>query len=187
MLAIYLTLAPMGGNLEGVRAASFAYFGKEPQAAQRRRSRVAGRHPAIARAPPARPRLGQRHAAARDRVLARGLEHGIIDRALSDMAASRTVPDRRLALPMHAPHLSAWLAGQSPGATVPTTLRFELQAALAQLASEERGQFADKAQIAMVVIDNRTGGVVAWLGGSDFSAAPARSIWCAPAARPARR
>ena len=26
----YLTLAPFGGNLEGVRAASLAYFGKEP-------------------------------------------------------------------------------------------------------------------------------------------------------------
>ena len=31
ILAIYLTLAPMGGNLEGVRSASFAYFGKEPR------------------------------------------------------------------------------------------------------------------------------------------------------------
>ena len=31
VMAIYLTLAPMGGNLEGVRAASFAYFGKEPK------------------------------------------------------------------------------------------------------------------------------------------------------------
>jgi penicillin-binding protein 1C len=31
ILALYLTLAPYGGNLEGVRAASFAYFGKEPR------------------------------------------------------------------------------------------------------------------------------------------------------------
>ena len=31
ILGLYLTLAPMGGNLEGVRAASLAYFGKEPQ------------------------------------------------------------------------------------------------------------------------------------------------------------
>ncbi|MBC7668993.1 MAG: transglycosylase domain-containing protein, partial [Gemmatimonadaceae bacterium] len=29
-LALYLTLAPYGGNLEGVRAASLAYFGHEP-------------------------------------------------------------------------------------------------------------------------------------------------------------
>ena len=33
ILAWYLTLAPYGGNLEGVRAASLAYFGKEPRQA----------------------------------------------------------------------------------------------------------------------------------------------------------
>ncbi|WP_444667603.1 transglycosylase domain-containing protein [Cereibacter changlensis] len=30
ILSLYLLLAPFGGNLEGVRAASIAYFGKEP-------------------------------------------------------------------------------------------------------------------------------------------------------------
>ena len=78
------------------------------------------------------------------------------------------MPARRLGMPMNAPHLSTWLAGQSPGAIVPTTIRFELQSALSQLVDDERGQLADKAQIALVAIDNRTGDVVAWLGGSDF-------------------
>src|SRR5690606_10265298 len=31
ILTLYLTLAPYGGNIEGVRAASLAYFGKEPK------------------------------------------------------------------------------------------------------------------------------------------------------------
>src|SRR5262249_15949388 len=31
ILNLYLTLAPYGGNLEGIRAASIAYFGKEPK------------------------------------------------------------------------------------------------------------------------------------------------------------
>ena len=31
ILSLYLTLAPYGGNLEGIRAASLAYFGKEPR------------------------------------------------------------------------------------------------------------------------------------------------------------
>ena len=31
ILGLYLTLAPYGGNLEGIRAASLAYFGKEPR------------------------------------------------------------------------------------------------------------------------------------------------------------
>jgi penicillin-binding protein 1C len=167
VLAIYLTLAPMGGNLEGVRAASFAYFGKEPRQLS---AAEAALLVAIPQSPERRrpERAGKSAQAARDRVLVRGLEHGIIDRVLFDKAAGRPVPDRRLAMPMQAPHLAAWLAGQSPGAIVPTTLRFELQSALSQLVVEERGQFADRAQIAVVAIDNRSGAVVAWLGGSDF-------------------
>ena len=167
VLAIYLTLAPMGGNLEGVRAASFAYFGKEPRQLS---AAEAALLVAIPQSPERRrpERAGKSAQAARDRVLVRGLEHGIIDQVLFDKAASRPVPDRRLAMPMQAPHLAAWLAGQSLGAIVPTTLRFELQSALSQLVAEERGQFADRAQIALVAIDNRTGGVVAWLGGSDY-------------------
>ena len=31
ILRLYLALAPYGGNLEGIRAASLAYFGKEPK------------------------------------------------------------------------------------------------------------------------------------------------------------
>ncbi len=167
VLAIYLTLAPMGGNLEGVRAASFAYFGKEPKQLS---AAEAALLVAIPQSPERRrpDRAADRARAARDRVLVRGLEHGIIDQPSYDRAASRPAPDRRLAMPMQAPHLAAWLAGQSPGATVPTTLRFELQAALAQLAAEEHAQFTDRAQIALVIVDNRSGAVVAWQGGSDF-------------------
>ena len=31
ILSLYLRLAPFGGNLEGVRAASLSYFGREPK------------------------------------------------------------------------------------------------------------------------------------------------------------
>src|SRR5258708_20903982 len=167
VLAIYLTLAPMGGNLEGVRSASFAYFGKQPRQLS---AAEAALLVAIPQSPERRrpERAGKSAQAARDRVLVRGLEHGIIDQVLFDKAATRPVPDRRLAMPMQAPHLAAWLAGQPPGAIVPTTLRFQLHSALAQLVAEERGQFADRAQIAVVAIDNRTRSVVSWLGGSDF-------------------
>ncbi|MBS0224289.1 MAG: penicillin-binding protein 1C [Proteobacteria bacterium] len=167
ILAIYLTLTPMGGNLEGVRAASFAYFGKEPRqltAAQ------AALLVAIPQSPERRrpDRAGDAARLGRDRVLERGLENGTIDRASFDRAESEAVPHRRLALPMHAPHLAAWLASQSPGTVVPTTLRFDLQASLAQLVRDERRQTPDEADIAVVAVDNRTGGVVAWVSGSDY-------------------
>ncbi|MFN4013918.1 MAG: penicillin-binding protein 1C [Reyranella sp.] len=167
VLAIYLTLAPMGGNLEGVRAASLAYFGKEPRQLS---AAEAALLVAIPQSPERRrpDRASSVAQKARDRVLARGVEHDVIDAPLFEMARSRPAPDRRLAMPMQAPHLSAWLAGQSPGATVPTTVRYETQQSLAQLLHEERRQLGDGAEIAMVVIDNRTGGVVAWLGGDNF-------------------
>jgi penicillin-binding protein 1C len=167
VLSIYLTLAPMGGNLEGVRAASFAYFGKEP------RQLTAAEAALLVAIPqsPSRRRPDRSPAAAqagRDGVLQRSLEHGVLDQALFAAAISRPVPARRLGLPMHAPHLATWLAGQSPGTIVPTTVRLELQSALSQLVGDERTQLPDHAQIALVAIDNRTGGVVAWQGGSDF-------------------
>src|SRR5476651_518474 len=113
ILAIYLTLAPMGGNLEGVRSSSFAYFGKEPKQLSAAESALLV---AIPQSPERRrpERAGKSAQAARDRVLMRGLEHAIIDQVLFDKAVSRLVPDRRLAMPMQAPHLAAWLAGQSP-------------------------------------------------------------------------
>jgi penicillin-binding protein 1C len=167
VLAIYLTLAPMGGNLEGVRAASLAYFGKEPRQLS---AAEAALLVAIPQSPERRrpDRAAVKAQSARDRVLERGFEHGIIDRPLLVLAQSRPAPDRRLAMPMQAPHLSAFLAAQAPGAIVPTTVRYELQASIAQLAREERRQFADLAQVAIVAVDNRTGTVVAWHGGDDF-------------------
>ena len=167
ILAIYLTLAPMGGNLEGVRAASFAYFGKEPKQLS---AAEAALLVAIPQSPERRrpDRAGSAAQTGRDRVLARALGHGVLDRSLHDLAAGRPIHTRRLGMPMNAPHLATWLAGQSPGAVVPTTLRFELQNAFAQLVADERSQLADRAQVALVAIDNRTGGVVAWLGGTDF-------------------
>ncbi|WP_295142707.1 penicillin-binding protein 1C [uncultured Reyranella sp.] len=167
VLAIYLTLAPMGGNLEGVRSASLAYFGKEPR-------QLSAAEAALLVAIPQSPERRRPDRAssvahkARDRVLERGVEHGVIDAPLYEMARSHLPPDRRLAMPMQAPHLATWLAGQSPSMTVPTTVRYELQRTLSQFVHEERRALADSAEIAMVVLDNRTGGVVAWLGGDNF-------------------
>ncbi|HWF77885.1 MAG TPA: penicillin-binding protein 1C [Caulobacteraceae bacterium] len=167
VMGIYLTLAPMGGNLEGVRAASLAYFGKEPKQLSAAEAALLVAIPQS----PSRRRPDRSPAAAkdgRDGVLARGLEDHVLDQKLYDMAMSRPVPTHRLALPMNAPHLAAWLSAQSPGTIIPTTIRLQLQSSLAQLVADERGQMPDHAQVAMVVVDNRTRGVVAWLAGGDF-------------------
>jgi penicillin-binding protein 1C len=168
VMEIYLTLAPMGGNLEGVRAASLAYFGKEPRhlSAAEAALLVAIPQSPERRRPDRRPRAAE---FGRDRVLARALDDNIIDKAQFDAAVGQAVPQHRMAMPLLAPHLSGWLAGQSPaGAVVATTVRLELQRSLARLVAEERERLPDKAEIALVAIDNRTGSVVAWVSGSDY-------------------
>ncbi len=71
ILERYLTLAPYGGNLEGVRAASLAYFGKEPKRLNAAEAALAGR--ACPQSPEQRrpDRNLEIARAARDRVLTR--------------------------------------------------------------------------------------------------------------------
>src|ERR1700743_3543295 len=85
ILDLYLTMAPYGGNIEGIRAALLAYFSKEPkrltlsEAAllvalpQSPENRRLDRHPTSARA-------------ARDRVLDRMVEDHVVSDSDATMA-----------------------------------------------------------------------------------------------------
>ena len=88
ILDLYLTLAPFGGNLEGMRAASLAYFGKEPKRLSLAESALLVALPQS----PERRRL-DRHPeaaqAARDRVLARMVEEGEVSADDAAQARSR--------------------------------------------------------------------------------------------------
>ena len=72
ILDLYLAMAPYGGNLEGIRAASIAYFGKEPKRLVVVGGRTTGRHAAIAGKSQARP-LSERRAR---RTRPRARSHG---------------------------------------------------------------------------------------------------------------
>jgi penicillin-binding protein 1C len=165
ILSFYLTLAPFGGNIEGVRAASLAYFGKEPK-------RLTPAEAALLVALPQSPerRRPDRHAdrahRARDAVLQRAFERGALDAQSLRAALAQPAPDQRLALPRLAPHLSQSLAGAAPGdGVVNTTIRREIQALAARLAADARLLARDDSDVAIVVVDNRKGAVVAWHGG----------------------
>jgi penicillin-binding protein 1C len=78
ILSLYLALAPYGGNLEGIRAATLAYFGKEPR---RLTIAEAALLVALPQSPEARrpDRDPKAAKAARDRVLDRLVAAGILD------------------------------------------------------------------------------------------------------------
>jgi len=170
ILSLYLTLAPFGGNLEGVRAASLAYFGKEPShlspaeaallvALPRAPERLRpDRHPEAARL-------------ARDAVLQRMRARGVISEEALAEARAEPVPGRRRALPFHAPHLARALRAAEPLAAVQqTTIDPLLQRQVEALLSREAAALDPQATLAALVVDNPSREVLAYVGNADFSA-----------------
>jgi penicillin-binding protein 1C len=134
VLALYLTLAPYGGNLEGVRAASLAYFGHGPESLTdgEQALLIALPQSPEARRPDRRPGAANN---ARRAVLARLTRRGLIDPAAAEEAATEPIPSRG-AFPGRAWQVAGQLARAAPAgqATVLTTLDAGLQAQLEPLA-----------------------------------------------------
>src|SRR6185437_1585542 len=143
ILSFYLTLAPFGGNLEGVRAASLSYFGKDP-------SRIDLSEAALLVALPQslvkqRPdRHAIRAAKGRDKVLARMVSEGIVTPGDAAVARREGVPFARQAMPLMAPHLAMRLKQRNRGATrIVTTLDASLQGAVERMAANEQPYFGE--------------------------------------------
>ena len=167
ILQLYLLLAPYGGNVEGIRAASLAYFGKEPR---RLTPAEAALLVAIPQSPETRrPDRSDLAKAARDRVLNRARSDGLIDADQAQAAASEAVTTRRAAFPTLAPHLSDRVLAEEPQAgRHVTTLDKGLQTALENLASLAVQGMGARLQVAIVVADHGTGEVLASVGSAGY-------------------
>ena len=168
ILQLYMHLAPFGGNLEGVRAASFAYFGKEPR---RLTPAEAALLVAIPQAPESRrpDRAHARAVDARERVLARALRDGIVAGDMAQGALTEPVPHARQPFPALAPHLADRARAQAPTATRHIlTLRASLQRSLESLARDAIATQGERLQIAIVVADHTSGEILASVGSAAF-------------------
>ncbi len=168
ILGIYLTLAPFGGNLEGVRAASLAYFGKEPGALTLSQAALLVALPQS----PERQRP-DRHAiaakAGRDKVLNRVAADGAITTGDARVAMRDGVASSRQPMPFIAPHLADHLRREFPDdPRIVSTIDANLQSAVERMAAQESVYFGDGASLAVVVADNRTHGVLAYVGGVNY-------------------
>jgi penicillin-binding protein 1C len=164
----YLMAAPFGGNLEGVRAASLAYFGKEPV---KLTIAEAALLVALPQAPEARrpDRSPEAARAARDRVLDRLAARGAI--SADDAAAGKreAVPRARLAFPELAAHAAEEaVAADKEAKVIKLAVDARLQARLEALVKESVARLGPKLSAAMVVIDNASGEVRARIGAADY-------------------
>ena len=168
ILKLYLRLAPFGGNLEGVRAASLAYFGKEPRRLSLGESALLV---ALPQSPEVR-RLDRNPEAARrarNRVLNRAVQAHVITAADAEKGKAERIPTIRYAFPMLAPHLAeSQVAGHPTEQIIKLTLDRNLQASLEDLATEQARLLGDKVSAAIVVADHQTGEILAQVGSAGY-------------------
>ena len=168
ILDLYLALAPFGGNLEGVRSAALAYFGKEPRRLslaesallvampQSPETRRLDRHPDIARA-------------ARDRVLDRMVADNRV--SIDDAAQAKTVkvPNLRLMMPVLAPHAADQaVASHKTQNTIKLTLDALLQRNLEALARDRASALGSDISIGIIAVDHASGEILARIGSPDY-------------------
>jgi penicillin-binding protein 1C len=168
ILDLYLATAPFGGNLEGVRAASVAYFGKEPKRLSLAESALLV---ALPQSPETRrlDRYPEAARAARDRVLDRMVEDGRISKEDASSAKAVPVPRLRKPMPILAPHSADQaIAAVKDASVIALTLDAGLQKVLEALARDRAIALGPNISLAIIAVDNATGDVLARVGSPDY-------------------
>ncbi|MFO1305441.1 MAG: penicillin-binding protein 1C [Burkholderiales bacterium] len=168
ILEAYLNLVAFRGDLTGVRAASQQLFGKAPSGLDARESAILV---ALLRAPGARATVVAQRACAIAAIASPDVPCEAI-RARTQLALSGGY--RMVVRSQAAPHLAAKVAS-SAGETVATTLDADVQAFATATLRAHVAELASRAveDGAIVVLDNATGDVLAYVGSTgDLSRAP---------------
>ena len=165
ILELYLALAPYGGNLEGLRAATWSYFGKEP-----RRLTLSERALLVAlpQSPETRrpDRFADNLARVRDAVIARAVTEGLATPDEAEQARTEPVPQARQLFPVLAAHAAERAVAERPGQRQHRlTIDAIWQASLEGLARERIESLGPKLSGAIIVIEHASGKVRAHVGG----------------------
>lgn len=168
VLRLYLRLAPFGGNIEGVRAASLAYFGKEPR-------HLSPGEAALLVALPQSPELRRpdRHAEAARRARARVLDRAVAARVITGAEAARAkqepIPRLRREFPKLAPHVAENEVKRDPTKSIHRlTIDRDAQRAFEELAESHARGLGQKLSAAILAVDHTTGETVAYVGSAGY-------------------
>ncbi|UXT19870.1 penicillin-binding protein 1C [Agrobacterium tumefaciens] len=168
ILDLYLNIAPYGGNLEGIRAASLAWFGKEP-------GRLDTAEAALLVALPQLPekrrpdRFPEAAKQARERVLQRLAVERVVGEGEAERSALANVPANRRNLPAYAPHMAVAARVKFPNtAEVRSTLKLPIQRELEGVARHAAEKLGDRVSVAIVMADTQSGDILAEVGSADY-------------------
>jgi penicillin-binding protein 1C len=171
ILQLYLNLVPYGGNIEGIKAASLLYFGKPPQLlslAEITALTIVPNRPSSLQPGRQNNRLREE----RNRWLRQFEKEELFEKSTIEDALNEPLNVRRLRPPRRAPHLAWRLKKELPGQPiVQTTLHPQRQAQTETLVQNyvNRLRSLNIHNAAVVVVNNQTGAVEAYVGSADFN------------------
>lgn len=168
ILCLYASHAPFGGNVVGLEAASWRYFGRPPAElswAEAATLAVLPNSPSDIHPGKNRNRLLEK----RNRLLTILHRRGYLDDLDLELALEEPLPDEPLPLPQEARHLTEYHCKQSPGQRVRTTVDIHLQRQVEAVADQWNLDFSMTGihDLAAIVMDVRSGEILAYVGNAN--------------------
>ncbi len=171
VLRLYATRVPMGGNLVGIQAASYYYYGKPVQEltwAEAALFSVIPNNPSMINLQRGRSHLLVK----RNRLLKKLLEKGIIDSSTYHLSLLERLPDKNHKLPFTAPHFTRWVLSKDPKSRkIVTSLDAGIQKQVESATQLHFNALSHQGirNISVLVSENQTGKIRAYMGSQNFS------------------
>jgi len=167
ILEAYFTLAPYGGNIEGIHAATEAWFQKAPDKLTLNEAALLV---ALPQSPEARrpDRHPDRAFKAKQMVLFRVKDRIDFDYELLSEIASEPLPSRLVKPKSIAPHLADKLIEKSDG-SIETFIQADWQKQVQHIVANELAKYPSPIQAAAMVVERQSGHVKAYIGSSDYT------------------
>ncbi len=169
ILALYASHAPFGGNVVGISAASWRYFGHAAHDlswAEAATLAVLPNAPALIHLSRSRDQLLIK----RNNLLLKLKEKGKIDEETYELALSEPLPGQPLALPQIAPYFVDKCYKKNPGKRIHSTLSRPLQEQVEEVVSRWNEQFRknDIRHLSTIIVDIETNEVLSYCGNMGY-------------------
>ena len=167
ILELYAAHAPFGSNVVGLEMASWRYFGVQSYQlswAESATLAVLPNAPSLIYPGKNQEKLRRK----RNNLLLKLNKNGIIDQQTYELAIDEPLPAKPYNLPEIAPHLLQRIAKNQEGIRLKTTVEFELQNRVNQIAKYYYSQYKqnDVNNLAILIIDVKTRNIVSYVGNS---------------------
>lgn len=169
ILALYASHAPMGGNVVGIDAAAWRYFGHDGQSLSWAEAATL----AVLPNSPAMMHFGKNRDALltkRNRLLKKLSESGLLAETDYRLALAEPLPENPHPLPQIAPHLVTQLYLRQPGNNIQSTIDKGLQMQAEEVLNRWNREFSQNgiANLAALIVDLEENEVISYLGNVNF-------------------